>query len=136
MQRCDAIPMPYTRSARSGPCQRLAPILDVVSCLRFGHPSGRSPPLSSFSVETSAGSIPLTVGRRLAATGWMHLHAGCSRHRRAEGAVAILEVIAGISRSHGVVPVTKHAADADMLRAILVTIFTPCSHDSLIESDN
>jgi len=71
-----------------------------------------------FSAEADAGSAPPTVGRRLAAIGWMHRRAGLQPPQAREGAAALLEVMAGIRRSHGVVPVRKHAADADVLRAI------------------
>ena len=71
------------------------------------------------SAEADAGSAPLTVGRRLAAVGWMHRRAGLQPPQAREGAAAILEVMAGIRRSHGVAPVKKHAADADVLCNIL-----------------
>ncbi len=74
------------------------------------------------AAEADAGSAPLTVGRRLAAIGWMHRRAGLQPPQAREGAAAILEVIAGIRRSHGVAPVKKHAADADVLRDILRAI--------------
>ena len=70
------------------------------------------------SAEAEAGSAPLTVGRRLAAIGWMHRRAGLQPPQAREGAAAILEVMAGIRRSHGIASVRKHAADADVLRAI------------------
>ncbi|MGI4953303.1 MAG: site-specific integrase [Janthinobacterium lividum] len=70
------------------------------------------------SAEAQAGSAPLTVGRRLAAIGWMHRRAGLQPPQAREGAAAILEVMAGIRRSHGIAPARKHAADADVLRAI------------------
>ena len=68
------------------------------------------------SAEAEAGSAPLTVGRRLAAIGWMHRRAGLQPPQAREGAAAILEVMAGIRRSHGIAPVRKHAADADVGR--------------------
>ena len=68
------------------------------------------------SAEAEAGSAPLTVGRRLAAVGWMHRRAGLQPPQAREGAAAILEVMAGIRRSHGIASVRKHAAD--VLRAI------------------
>ncbi len=74
------------------------------------------------SAEAEAGSAPLTIGRRLAAIGWMHRRAGLQPPQAREGAAAILEVMAGIRRSHGVAPVKKHAADADVLRDILRAI--------------
>jgi len=48
------------------------------------------------SAEADGGSAPLTVGRRLAAIGWMHRRAGFQPPRAREGAAAILEVMAGI----------------------------------------
>ncbi len=74
------------------------------------------------SAEADAGSAPLTVGRRLAAIGWMHRRAGLQPPQKREGAAAILEVIAGIRRSHDVAPMKKHAANADVLCDILRAI--------------
>ena len=74
------------------------------------------------SAEAEAGSAPLTVGRRLAAIGWMHRRAGLQPPQAREGAAAILEVMAGIRRSHGIAPARKHAADADVLRDVLRAI--------------
>lgn len=71
------------------------------------------------AAEAEAGSAPLTIGRRLAAIGWMHRRAGLQPPQKREGAAAMIEVIAGIRRSHGVAPVKKHAADADVLRDML-----------------
>ena len=71
------------------------------------------------SAEATLGAAPLTVGRRLAAIGWMHRRAGLQPPQAREGAAAILEVMAGIRRSHGTAPTRKHAADADVLRDIL-----------------
>jgi len=71
------------------------------------------------SAEAALGAAPLTVGRRLAAIGWMHRRAGFLAPQAREGAAAILEVLAGIRRSHGIAPTKKHAADADVLRDIL-----------------
>ncbi len=70
----------------------------------------------------AAGAAPLTIGRRLAAIGWMHRRAGLQPPQKREGAAAILEVIAGIRRSHGVAPARKQAADADVLRDVLRAI--------------
>ena len=74
------------------------------------------------AAEAEAGAAPLTIGRRLAAIGWMHHRAGLQPPQKVQGAAAILEVIAGIRRSHGIAPVKKHAADADVLRDILRAI--------------
>ena len=74
------------------------------------------------SAEAQTGSAPLTVCRRLAAIGWMHRRAGLQPPQAREGAAAILEVMAGIRRSHGIAPIRKHAADADVLRDVLRAI--------------
>ncbi len=71
------------------------------------------------AAEAEAGAAPLTIGRRLAAIGWMHRRAGLQPPQAREGAAAMLEVVAGIRRSHGVAPVRKQAADADVLRDLL-----------------
>jgi len=74
------------------------------------------------AAEADAGAAPVTIGRRLAAIGWMHRRAGFQPPQAREGAAAILEVVAGIRRSHGVAPVRKQAADADVLRDMLRAI--------------
>jgi len=66
-----------------------------------------------------AGSAPLTVGHRLAAIGWTHRGAGLQPPQARKGDAAILEVMAGIRRSHGVAPARKHVADTDVLRDVL-----------------
>ena len=71
------------------------------------------------AAEAEIGAAPMTVGRRLAAIGWMHRRAGLQPPQAREGAAAILEVVAGIRRSHGVAPVRKQAVDADVLRDLL-----------------
>jgi integrase len=71
------------------------------------------------SAEADAGSAPLTIGRRLAAIGWVHRRAGLQPPQAREGAAVILEIMAGIRRSHGIAAYKKHAADADVLRDIL-----------------
>ena len=72
--------------------------------------------------EAEAGAAPPTVGRRLAAIGHWHRRAGLLPPQAREGAAVILEVLAGIRRSHGVAPAKKHAADADVLRDFLKAI--------------
>lgn len=74
------------------------------------------------SSEAADGAAPSTIGRRLAAIGWMHRRAGLSPPQTQAGAAAISEVLAGIRRSHGVAPLRKHAADADVLRDMLRAI--------------
>ena len=51
-----------------------------------------------FGAPGAAGAAPPTIGRRLAAIGWMHRRAGLQPPQAREGAAAILEVIAGIRR--------------------------------------
>ena len=53
------------------------------------------------AVEAARGCAPATVGRRLAAIGHAHLQHGHLPPQRAEGAAPLLEVMAGIRRSHG-----------------------------------
>jgi len=69
--------------------------------------------------EAARGCAPATVGRRLAAIGHAHLQHGHLPPQRAVGAAALLEVMAGIRRSHGRPPARKQAADADVLRDLL-----------------
>ena len=71
------------------------------------------------AAEAAAGSAPATVGRRVAAIGWMHRRVGLQPPQAREGAAAILEVLAGIRRTHGQAPERKQAADADVLRDLL-----------------
>ena len=72
--------------------------------------------------EAARGCAPPTVGRRLAAIGHAHLQHGHLPPQRAAGAAALLEVMAGIRRSHGQPPARKQAADADVLRDLLRAI--------------
>ena len=74
------------------------------------------------AVEAARGCAPATVGRRLAAIGHAHLQHGLLPPQRAEGAAPLLEVVAGIRRSHGRPPARKQAADADVLRDLLRAI--------------
>ncbi len=69
--------------------------------------------------EATRGCAPPTIGRRLAAIGHAHLRHGLLPPQRADGAAALLEVVAGIRRSHGRPPARKQAADADVLRDLL-----------------
>jgi hypothetical protein len=70
-------------------------------------------------LAAEAGAAPPTIGRRLAAIGWMHRRAGLPPPQTRPGATAITEVLTGIRRSHGVAPARKHAADADWLHDVL-----------------
>ena len=72
--------------------------------------------------EAARGCAPISIGRRLAAIGHAHRQHGQQPPQQREGAAAILEVMAGIRRSHGKPPARKHAADADVLRDILRAI--------------
>jgi site-specific recombinase XerD len=74
------------------------------------------------SAEAARGCAPLTVGRRLAAIGYMHRRAGFQPPQQKEGAAAIAEVLAGIRRSRISTPVRKAAADADIIWQLLHSI--------------
>lgn len=69
--------------------------------------------------EAARGCAPMTIGRRLAAIGHAHRQHGLQPPQGREGAAAIVEVMAGIRRSHGKPPARKSAADADVMRDIL-----------------
>ncbi|KQS46283.1 MULTISPECIES: site-specific integrase [unclassified Sphingomonas] len=71
------------------------------------------------SAEAQAGVRPSTIGRRLAAIGYMHAQAGYDPPQQKPGAVAIRNAVAGIRRTHGIRKVQKRAADGDMLRDML-----------------
>ena len=71
------------------------------------------------AAEAARGCAPSTIGRRLAAIGHAHLQHGHLPPQRAAGAAPLLEVLAGIRRSHGRPPQRKQAADADVLRDLL-----------------
>lgn len=111
---------PSTRRAYASDCRRFD-----AWCLRRGvEPLPADPRVVAvfLSAEAEAGAAPLTVGRRLAAIGWMHKKAGLLPPQSREGAAAITEVLAGIRRSHRVAPAKKHAADADVLRDMLKSL--------------
>lgn len=74
------------------------------------------------AAEAAAGAAPATIVRRLAAIGWMHRRAGMPSPRGREGGGAIDDVCAGIRREHGIAPVRKAPADADVLRDMLRAI--------------
>ena len=69
--------------------------------------------------EADAGVKPSTIGRRLAAIGYMHKARGHNPPQQCAGAHVIREVLAGIRRTKGVRKIRKRAADADMLRDML-----------------
>ncbi len=79
------------------------------------------------SAEAHAGARPSTIGRRLAAIGYMHAQAGYDPPQQQQGAVAIRNAVAGIRRTHGIKKVQKRAADGDMLRDML----RACEGDSV-----
>jgi site-specific recombinase XerD len=79
------------------------------------------------SAEAQAGARPSTIGRRLAAIGYMHAQAGYDPPQQQQGAVAIRNAVAGIRRTHGIRKVQKRAADGDMLRDML----RACEGDSV-----
>ncbi|CAO3460789.1 hypothetical protein [Azospirillum argentinense] len=74
------------------------------------------------SAEAAAGTSPRTVARRMAAIGYYHKQSGHQPPQRAPGAETLLEVLAGIRRTHGKPAAKKAAADADILRDILRAI--------------
>ena len=76
--------------------------------------------------QAQEGVAPSTIGRRLAAIGYMHAQASLDPPQQQLGAVAIRNVVAGIRRTHGVKKVQKRAADGDMLRDML----RACAGDS------
>jgi len=65
---------------------------------------------------------PSTVGRILAAIGHHHRLAGLVAPHKAEGGAVILDVLAGIRRSHRTPPARKAAADSYVLHAVLRAI--------------
>jgi len=65
---------------------------------------------------------PPTVGRILAAIGHHHRLAGLVAPHRADGGTVILDVLAGIRRSHRTPPARKAAADSYVLHAVLRAI--------------
>ena len=71
------------------------------------------------AAEADAGVKTATIGRRLAAIGYMHRVNGFDPPQACVGAQAIRDVLAGIRRTHGVRKGKKRAADADMLRDML-----------------
>lgn len=74
------------------------------------------------AAEARAGVKSSTIGRRLAAIGYMHGEHGFDPPQARVGAQAIRDVMAGIRRTHGVRKERKSAADADLLRDMLHVI--------------
>lgn len=74
------------------------------------------------AAQADAGVKTSTLGRRLAAIGWMHKEGGFDPPQARVGAQAIRDVLGGIRRTHGVRKARKRAADADLLRDMLHAI--------------
>lgn len=72
--------------------------------------------------EADAGTAPSTIGRRLAAIGYIHQTKGFDPPQSAPGSQAIRDVLAGIRRTHGARKTRKQALLADMLADMLATI--------------
>jgi len=72
--------------------------------------------------EADRGLSPLTIGRKLAAIGWIHRQHGFQPPQRTELGIAIASVMSGIRRSEHAAPIRKAAADADITRDILRVI--------------
>lgn len=74
------------------------------------------------SHEAERGCAPPTVNRKLAAIGHRHREAGLIAPQKAEGGSVVLDVLAGIRRSHGRPPARKAAADSYVVHAVLRAI--------------
>ena len=72
--------------------------------------------------EADAGTRPSTIGRRLAAIGYIHRTKGYDPPQNVAGSQAIRDVLAGIRRTHGVRKARKRAVGADMLCTMLAAI--------------
>lgn len=72
--------------------------------------------------EADAGIKPSTIGRRLAAIGYIHRTKGYDPPQSVAGSQAIRDVLAGIRRTHGVRKVRKRAVGANMLGEMLAAI--------------
>ncbi len=74
------------------------------------------------SAEADRGCAPSTLGRVLAAIGHHHRLAGQVAPHKADGGTVILDVLAGIRRSHRTPPARKAAADSYVVHAVLRAI--------------
>ncbi len=74
------------------------------------------------AAEADRGCAPSTLGRVLAAIGHHHRLAGLVAPHTAEGGTVILDVLAGIRRSHRTPPARKAAADSYVVHAVLRAI--------------
>lgn len=72
--------------------------------------------------EAGPGVKSSTIGRRIAAIGYMHRVAGHVAPQQAVGAQTLGDVLAGIRRTKGVRKNRKRAAHGDMLRDMLARI--------------
>ena len=72
--------------------------------------------------EADAGIRPSTIGRRLAAIGYIHRTKGFDPPQSVAGSQAIRDVLAGIRRTHGARKSRKRAVGADMLTEMLAAI--------------
>jgi len=74
------------------------------------------------SEEAARGMSPSWVNLKMAAISWVHRRAGKLPPHKAEGGIAILDVLAGIRREHGKPPDRKQAACGDVVRDVLCAI--------------
>ena len=74
------------------------------------------------SAMADRGCAPSTVGRVLAVLGHHHRLTGLVAPHKGEGGMVILDVLAGIRRSHRAPPARKAAADSYVLHAVLRAI--------------
>ena len=94
-------------------------------CRERGYPSLPTHPGAVavyLSTEADRGCAPSTIGRVLAAIGHHHRLAGLVAPHKAEDGTVILDVLAGIRRSHGRPPEHKAAADSYVIHAVLRAI--------------
>lgn len=94
-------------------------------CARRGLPSLPAAPAAVptfLASEAKSGVKTSTIGRRLAAIGYMHGAQGFDAPQACAGAQAIRDVLSGIRRTQWVRKVRKRAADADMLRDMIYGI--------------
>lgn len=74
------------------------------------------------SHEADRGVAPPTIARVLAAIGHHHRAAGLTPPHRVDSGSVVLDVLAGIRRSHGRPPARKAAADSYVVHAVLRAI--------------
>jgi integrase len=74
------------------------------------------------SFEADRGMSPSAIQVKLAAIAWVHKRAGHQPPQRTEQGVSISDVMGGIRREHGTLPVRKAAADGDIVRDVLQAI--------------